>query len=42
MIVRRTWCVLLLAIFACCTTAAAEEKIIFQKQSPFSLVVVTE
>ena len=42
MVARRLCCLAVVAVLACCAVAAAEQKIIYQKQSPYSLVVVTE
>jgi spermidine synthase len=42
MVGRRVCCLAVVAVLACCAVAAAEQKIIYQKQSPYSLVVVTE
>lgn len=42
MVVRRVCYSVLLSVFFCCAVAAAEDKVIYQKQSPYSLVVVTE
>jgi spermidine synthase len=39
---RRLCCFALLAVLVCCATAAAQQKILYQKQSPYSMVVVTE
>ena len=42
MIGRRLCCFALFVVLVCCAVAAAEQKIIYQKQSPYSMVVVTE
>ncbi len=42
MVRRRLFCFALLAVFICCAVAGAQDKILYQKQSPYSLVVVTE
>lgn len=42
MVRRRVCCLAVVIILACCAVAAAEQKIIYQKQSPYSLVVVSE
>jgi spermidine synthase len=42
MVGRSVWCIALAAVLVCCTVASAQEKVLYQKQSPYSLVVVTE
>jgi spermidine synthase len=39
---RRLFPLVVLVLLACCAVASAQEKIIFQKQSPYNRVVVTE
>jgi spermidine synthase len=42
MVRRRLFSVAVLAVLACCAVAAAQQKVIYQKQSPYNTVVVTE
>ena len=42
MIGRRLFSLAVLAFLACCAVATAQQKVIFQKQSPYNTVVVTE
>jgi spermidine synthase len=42
MVGRRVCCLAVAAVLLCCAVAAAQDKILYQKQSPYSLVVVTE
>ena len=42
MVRRKLFYLAVLALLACCTVAAAQQKILYQKQSPYNMVVVTE
>ena len=42
MVGRRLFTLAVLVLLACCTIVAGQEKVIYQKQSPYNTVVVTE
>jgi spermidine synthase len=42
MVRRRLLCLTVLIALACCTVPAAQQKVIYQKQSPYNTVLVTE
>jgi spermidine synthase len=42
MVGRRLFCLVVLVVLACCAVAVAQQKILYQKQSPYNMVIVAE